>query len=306
MSATSRRTLRLLGAGLSIASVVYIVWKFSSTASVTRLLQAWDWHFLLHVVFGALIYTGALLLLAWTWWWLIGAYCRNDVPFLPVSSTYATSQFAKYLPGNVGQYVARHAILRRMHWSHNALVAAALTEVASLVLAALLWSLPLTGTMLSHYLGLDPATFQALLGALAFLVMVTVWIVLRMPRVRHWVPLERPSRLIGVVAAHGLFFGLMIVSLRVVAAGLQTSFPMWKLAGVATTSWLAGFLVVGSPGGLGVREAVFVELLSAGGSTDSALLMAAAFRLVTFSGDFFIMLIGGCGFAFLRHRDRGI
>ncbi|MGN6225938.1 MAG: lysylphosphatidylglycerol synthase domain-containing protein [Dyella sp.] len=295
--------MRLVGAGLSIASVAYIIWRFSTTSSVTELLHAWSGAFLLHVALGALIYTCALLLLASTWWWLIGAYCRSDVPFLSVSSAYATSQFAKYLPGNVGQYVARHAILRRMQWSHNALVAAALTEVSSLVCAALLWSLPLTGTMLSRYLGLAPMTFQVLLGILFALGLMAIWIILRMPRARQWVPLERPLRLIGVVAAHVLFFGLMIISLRVVATGIAAQFSTLTLAGVATTSWLAGFLVVGSPGGLGVREAVFVELLSAHGSVDTALLMAAAFRLVTFSGDFLVMLIGGCGFAWIRLKD---
>jgi hypothetical protein len=193
-----------------------------------------------------------------------------------------------------------------MQLSHNALVASALTEVCSLVLAALLWSLPLTGTALSRYLGLAPATFEALLGGAVLLGLLAIWIILKMPLVRQWVPLERPLRLIGVVAAHALFFGLMIISLRVVSAGAQTQISMWTLAGVATTSWLAGFLVIGSPGGLGIREAVFVELLSAHASVDTALLLAAAFRLVTFSGDFLIMLIGGGGFAWIRLKDGAV
>lgn len=303
MSVKSRRTLRWLGAALSIGCVGYIVWEFLNTASVAKLQRALHWKSLLfHVGLGALIYTGALVLLASTWWWLIGAYRQGAVPFLPVSSTYATSQFAKYLPGNVGQYIARHAILRRMQWPHNALVAAAVTEAASLVVAALFWSLPLTGTTFSHYLGLDPETFQALLAATAVLGIAVFLVVLRMPRMRQWIPLERPSRLVGVIAAHTLFFGLMILSLLVVAGGMNSSLSMWRLAGVATTSWLAGFLVIGSPGGLGVREAVFVELLRGEVSVDTALLLAAAFRAVTFSGDLLVMLIGGCGFLWVRRK----
>ncbi|MBT8038399.1 MAG: flippase-like domain-containing protein [Verrucomicrobiae bacterium] len=54
--------------------------------------------------------------------------------------------------------------------------------------------------------------------------------------------------------------------------------PYLVVLGVAGVAWLAGFWAVGIPGGIGVREAVIVLLLSQYGSVDAALLAAIVWR----------------------------
>jgi uncharacterized membrane protein YbhN (UPF0104 family) len=50
-------------------------------------------------------------------------------------------------------------------------------------------------------------------------------------------------------------------------------------------SWLAGFIIVGAPAGLGVREVTFVALAGTALGDGSALLLAGLFRITTFAGD---------------------
>ena len=60
---------------------------------------------------------------------------------------------------------------------------------------------------------------------------------------------------------------------------------------VSSLSWLIGFLVIGAPGGLGVREAIFTGLLSTSVGTSTALSLAIASRMIFVTVDFLGALV---------------
>jgi uncharacterized membrane protein YbhN (UPF0104 family) len=68
------------------------------------------------------------------------------------------------------------------------------------------------------------------------------------------------------------------------------SFAMLLAAGAA--SWVAGFVVIGAPGGLGVREAAFVALAGGALGESEALLLIGLFRIATFLGDTLLFAAG--------------
>ena len=51
-------------------------------------------------------------------------------------------------------------------------------------------------------------------------------------------------------------------------------------------------MVVGAPAGIGVREAIFIALLHGQMAESDILLLAAGFRIATFSGDMLFLLLG--------------
>jgi uncharacterized membrane protein YbhN (UPF0104 family) len=53
-----------------------------------------------------------------------------------------------------------------------------------------------------------------------------------------------------------------------------------------------GFIVIGAPGGLGVREAAFVALVGGALGEREALLLIGLFRIVTFLGDTLLFAAG--------------
>lgn len=306
MRVPAKRLLRWLGGILSVVGVAYIVWRFATTEAIARLLQHGVPEILvLHAMAAVGIYTAGLVLLSLAWWWLMSAVAPRPPEFAPVAASYATSQFAKYLPGNVGQYLARHAMLRRLQLPHGALLAAAVLEAASLVLAALAWALPAAGTFIESVLHISAGWLVLTLFVAGVIAVFMVRILLLHTRLGSWVSIQRPTRLLGVLVIHAGFFGMMVLSLIVVASAIPgVSLSAWLLIGVATVSWLAGFVIVGSPGGLGVREAVFVELLRGTVPESTALLLAAAFRVVTFIGDLAFLVLGLFAFALLRRVSK--
>lgn len=81
---------------------------------------------------------------------------------------------------------------------------------------------------------------------------------------------------------------------RETAEGVVASYPV--LAGSFALAWVAGFVVPGSPGGIGVREAVLVTALAPLLGAGAALGLAVLFRVVAIAGDavaFALGLLGG-------------
>jgi len=85
---------------------------------------------------------------------------------------------------------------------------------------------------------------------------------------------------------HLLFFVLLGISLYYPAMVLGAPVEVLKvLPAAAAISWLSGFLVLGAPAGIGVREVVFVAVMAGWMPESDLLALAAIMRVVTFGGD---------------------
>jgi hypothetical protein len=101
-----------------------------------------------------------------------------------------------------------------------------------------------------------------------------------------------------------LLFGAMALALMSPAHILLRgeSGALWLVPAAAAASWVSGFLIVGAPAGLGVREMVFLALLHGHMEESDILLLAAAFRIITFGGDVLFLALG----VLLGRRMRGM
>jgi uncharacterized membrane protein YbhN (UPF0104 family) len=82
------------------------------------------------------------------------------------------------------------------------------------------------------------------------------------------------ARYFGVWLLFGLAFWLMARALFDVPVD-----EILRYAGVFAAAWVAGFVVVIAPGGLGVREAVIVALLQGSLGEAEAIVLATASRI---------------------------
>lgn len=238
---------------------------------------------------GALAYAGAVALLALAWLLVQRAACASALPMRQLFRVYCISQLAKYLPGNVGHYVGRHAWGRRHGIGHVALFATAVSEAGVLIFAATAWSAPmLDAEALQQWL---PQGLEAYwLWVAEASALLAVWLTLR------WFPryLERigPLRImwrqivVRMLPLHLLFFAVLGASLYGPAIVMGAPADILRvLPSAAAISWLAGFLVVGAPAGIGVREVVFVAVLAGRMPEADLLALAAVMRVITFGGD---------------------
>lgn len=301
----ARGLLRLCGLAVSLAAVIWIGVRFARSGALDLLAAApiTPFHLAAALLASAAAYALAMCLPALAWWRLTAALSTRSPPARPIMATYAVSQYGKYLPGNVAHYALRHAWSRRHGLAHAGLGLASILEALLLLLAALGLTL-LADTRHLRLLSIIDPRFAIALLVLMLIVLGTALHAARRRRLlgRLHVPMLPPtSTLLFCIACYLVFFLLSAALLDGLAHMLDIdvdSFAMLLAASAA--SWLAGFIVIGAPGGLGVREAAFIALAGSALGESHALLLIGLFRVVTFLGD---TLLFAAGAIILRTGD---
>ena len=198
---------------------------------------------------------------------LAGFGCR--VPVFPATRIWSTSELARYLPGVIWQVVGRVYLVRPYGVSGSVCSASQVLELTIfllgnilLAISCLLWF----GVKMSEKV--RPYLF-------VMMAMVPVLTLVLRPKFFYGLldlimaRLKKPpiSKRMGYRALVGLLLwamlGLLWQSLAVwlvthqALGGLPIT-KWWVVAGSYSLAWCAGFLAFWAPGGLGVREFVFV------------------------------------------------
>lgn len=196
-------------------------------------------------------------------------------PMVPAAATFAVTQTAKFVPGSVWHAVGRVEASRRFGLPRRLGAASMLVEAG----ASLAASLTIAGA-----LGAPSAALEHD-GALALLENVGVVVA---GAVAYVVGLEVARRVGGRPSWRGaaeVYVGHLLVwaTWSVGAALVGWSLGIDEGAAVAAAfclSWAAGFVVVGVPAGLGVREAVMTAALGRVMPTADALAITLGTRTV--------------------------
>lgn len=194
--------------------------------------------------------------------------------------TYAVSQLAKYLPGNVFHYAARQALGAAAGIPQTALLLSSVLEITIIALVAacfapvvapVLWPVFPRGAAFTLF-GLIIAS-----GAMALLL-------LGRPHLRN----AAAGFAAHVAMSSAVFLGCFLVAGgRVPAPG-----DALTIAGAYAIAWLAGLLTPGAPAGLGIREAMLLLLLGSLAPAPVVLTATVLGRMVTTLGDLVFYLVG--------------
>ena len=276
----SRARLRLhrLGTLLGLAGVAFVAQRlFAYQAELT--LGAFGGGALLASFLLSLAYAGAGVCLVLGWHALL-SFLAAPQKLAWTLRTYAVTQLARYLPGNVFQYAGRQAAGAAAGIPHGVLIRSAVLELALISLAAACFA-PLIAPSL---LPAIPAGWAIVLFALAVSGFGAV-LILRAPR-----DIRRAAT---AYACHVVASGLVFLGVFRLAGG---DVPGWSdaltIVAAFAVAWLAGLLTPGAPAGLGVREAVLVVVLAGLAPAPIVLTAALLGRVVTVLGDLIFFLAG--------------
>jgi uncharacterized membrane protein YbhN (UPF0104 family) len=224
---------------------------------------------------------------------------RGGGVFLKLRQAYVITgqtQIAKYLPGNVFHYVGRFALARRQGISAEAVVLS--TGVETFLVIATSALIVIAGLFFS---GGVPVWIKETLGAtslpflLAFTVIIAAIAVAAaffLPNVRSWV-LSRLAYLHSGRISKAMFlyvmvfvvFGISISFLPAALWGMNTELTWYQFTWGFTLAWVLGFVTPGAPGGIGIRELVFVGLYGKELGEGLAVGLAVVLRVITSLGD---------------------
>jgi hypothetical protein len=208
------------------------------------------------------------------------------------------AQIAKYLPGNVFHLAGRHVLVSRLGWPQAPAAGATLVELFMLPLVAL--TIVAAAGLLGTDHGVNDLEFgipPELLVAAAIAALVTGAAVALLSKravalrthLRSWRGLMVP-----VIALYILFFLTTGVAQSLTLPGQ----PVGAVVAAASAAWVVGYLTPGAPGGVGVREAVFVLMLDL---DDRAVAIGVlGFRIAMIAADAVLFGLGSA----VEHRYR--
>jgi hypothetical protein len=272
MSPARRRLWFWVKIVLALAVVAGVGWQFYRTLSDPALSD-----FRFTVRYEYLIPAGFCYLACHTLWgtfWVQLLHAEGtDVPWRRGVAAYFVSQFGKYVPGKVWVIVLRVAILRGAASKAVVAVTGVLETLTSMAAGAALGAIFLSGVvvrLIEAQLGrsLGTAAWWVGLAGVALMPLALLALIRIADRVvkqtrgpdARPLPAPSPFLLARGLIQDSLGWVLLGVSLGLTVRGLAPDPPEWTWAGFAddlgavAASYVAGFILLIAPGGLGARE----------------------------------------------------
>ncbi len=307
-----KKLLKRAGNLLTVLAILLIVRKMAALDidySALGNARSLIWMAVIALLYGLLV-----LASGWPWGIYVRMLTGARLPYPAVAFVMTKANLLKYLPGNVFQYVGRNELAVRENLKHSDVGLATVFEILTQLTAAgalgCLFYFKGFVKILREFGSLaGPAQFViygvlllAAAGALLFLVRK------KRDLIRRYLGIlaDRKNRTVFLkgflfyvmytLVNAGLYTATLILVLRMQpeAAGV------FGLVGAFILAWIAGFVVLGAPGGIGIRELVMTFLVPQGADLQLILLGLVVYRLISISGD-----VLGFGFGCLLYKKSG-
>ncbi|PRY77810.1 hypothetical protein CLV80_105294 [Yoonia maritima] len=280
-----RVAIRRIGQGITLVAIFFLIRELYEQSGEIRNWRPTIAQFFLMSVL-ALAYAAALLILAFNWLTILSALIKDPLPKGPVLLSYTSTQIAKYIPGNFLHFVGRHAYLKNTGLSHKPIATASIYEIISLPVAAIIAICLAIPFVDSGRVGSwERADRTAIAGLIVVALTVVLAVIWYQCNTRAW---KSASIVISRATGFMLFQGLVFSALLYAVSG---SFVVLAIP-VAIMSWLVGFVTIGAPGGIGVREALLINMLDSASANENVLIAALLFRVITTVGEIVLYAFG--------------
>ncbi|MDD9922248.1 MAG: lysylphosphatidylglycerol synthase domain-containing protein [Boseongicola sp.] len=284
-----KQALRIAGTTLALVFLGYVVWRgVDSMPPIT-----FSGSGLFSLAAALVLYTLSQLVAAGSWTATLRAW--NIV--LPIGRSVChvlLSQIGKYLPGNVAQFIGRFALARADGIPSTIIGAAILAETGLLIGAGVLivagvalLAPELLGVLLEpiEETPLGNAVWAIPALGLAAVAGVVGYLQLRLRK--NGSPPMNFAWLGVPVMAHAVNFVVLGLSLVFVVDVVSPahSIGLGYATIVFVVAWVAGFIVPGAPGGIGIRDGIIVIGLGLVIGDGAGLTVALLHRAISILGD---------------------
>lgn len=305
-----KRLLRPVGFLLGLVATAAFVWYAARVLEAQDLSRFATPQGIAAIAVAALCYATIIPTSALAWGTLLRGLGAPH-PRRSLVEILAISQFAKYIPGNVGAHLGRAGMAVARGIGTRAVVASLLTETVLAVAAALVVGavgIALSG-IAATVLAQGPLRSGLTTVLWTLLAIAAVALLLRIaPRAfrerigaHAWPPVPAMSRAFAAYATNYVVIGIgtWLMALLLLP---DRHHDIGLLVASFAIAWVAGFFAPGAPAGLGIREALMLLVLRAAYPAPDALLLVVGMRLATILADVAIFLAGNAAVLHARRR----
>ncbi len=282
------RLINLIGIAIGVAGIAFVVRRIVRDRS--EIADALSSANLGWLAIGAITGLGAMALIGVNWL-LILRRAGALAPWRRGMSWFFVGQLGKYVPGGIWPVVGQAELARRggttrgIAYSSTAMSMVATFLGAATVGAAAGLIAPPAGRLLPALLamaliaGAACLSLTPLRSSLDRLAHRVTRRELRLPDARWFTLLVARHLPVWV-----LFSGMSIFAVVALGVDVDTRLIV-ELIFVTCVSWMAGFVIIGVPGGIGVREAIFISMTTASLGAGVAVSVAVLSRVVSIAVD---------------------
>ncbi len=309
------KNIKYVGYAFIIVSFYYVIQTIVSLDIELNLLKnILTPKNLLYFIISLFLYVFVLYMGAYLWIYILTRLSGNfHLPKNFFIKIYSTANLGKYLPGNVMHYIARNVLANKFSLSHKIIALSSIIEIVFVLLSGTML-LIMIKFLFSINLYFDKYQFFFDLNILFIIfsifavVLISIYI-FRKSLIKSFcnykLLIPDPSSLflfilIGYIIIY-LILGINQLIIMIIFDNIEfTQYHYWNILFAFIFSWIIGYVVPGSPGGIGVREAIFILILSQKYSQEAVVLVAITTRLINICGD---LLFNFINFIINKHNN---
>lgn len=282
---------------VTLLSIIFVI-KVTLSLNMDLSFIRQPVEFIIIAIICSLVMAITVFFLAFGWKTILSVFAGQKVSYKDASGIYARSNMGKYLPGNVMHYVERNLFANSLGLEQKSVFLATLTEIAGLICVCTVFGLLTMGKQIAAILILVVER-KYLAGAIILLIFITTLILVFNRKIKTILN-NIPWKLLAPAFLKTLpiyFFSIILggCTLAILFASLNSSsitLPViFRTLAVYTISWVIGFVIPGSPGGIGVREFVLLFLLKNYYTEDLILTCILVHRFTSILGDIIAYLV---------------
>ncbi len=260
--------------------------------------SALNYKLLITIFICSIIYGLSEFLLSFAWRRLLKMCGHKEISANVCNKIYGRSQIAKYIPGNVFHVVGRHILGSQAGIKNIILAGATIYEVLGLISVSVV--IGFSGMIMFGLGNIYFSIYQVMIILFSTIV-ITSLITALAPYLMSLRGITLPYRgmwdtVIDISKVYVLYFmffliaGLLLVIIVNLFLDININITA-KLVVIFSIAWLAGFIIPGAPGGIGVREAVIIFFITPIIGEAQSVAIAIALRFVTLLGDVWFLMI---------------
>ena len=291
---------------LSVALITFVIFIQYALKNIDEIPPVqWGMELVLVLFMSSLLIVLSICFVALAWHLMLKDFLIHP-RIAQVQSIVLVSQFGKYLPGNIGHHIGRVLMAKDIGVPVPITLNTILVETLwSVAIGAGLATFSLIMFIDEKVLGISYQINNSDLIIVSVTLLLFPWLIVgginrffpslaRVLSKDGKIPVPKPKTAFFVSLLFltcfviiGVILKLQLVWIFGVAEG-----TVFQLTCLFSIAWIAGYLVPGAPGGLGVREGIMVLLLSPIIGSGTAIGLAVLFRVTTTLGDGMAFIIG--------------
>lgn len=274
-----KKIAEYLGVSLGLCGALFVIHKsvsYYDDLETPLNLTVFDWFLLIGLV---VAFAGMNVFLAYGWYRICKA-TKLTIGFPSAASVYAQSQLAKYVPGNVFQFVGRQALTTAKGYPNVLVAKTTFFELIILAITGSFFLIPVGCLQITNMpLSIVSGLFIGLIIATFILLKVTTSFQWTQAFISYFI----------FLTGTGLIF---LFTLQIFSDTSVQPDEIGVIIASYVVAWLSGLLTPGAPAGVGVREAVLLILLRDVAPESVVLITVLIGRFINILADIIFFIAG--------------